>query len=276
MFLWCGAVPTTSPSGSPLAAKAAQNSNSLSEALCWILSNTYKLPFLIHLLDDFLVVTPPLSPPASGLTALKSASANLSVPLSEDKSLFQASLPTEKLNRISLLISNFLLAPSCTRRQLLSLLGHLNFALSIIPQAFISHLLTIASYIPSLLSSISLNTASRAELCLWLHLLANLNGISLFYEDQLTLPHDISLFTNAAPSVGFGGFYNGRWFVGKQPPELVRECQVALSALFEIYLLSSCGATNGAANPSSSTQTISQSLTLSTKVAPTPHLSCLS
>ena len=30
--------------------------DTLSEALCWILSNTFKLPFVLHLLDDFLVV----------------------------------------------------------------------------------------------------------------------------------------------------------------------------------------------------------------------------
>ena len=46
-----------------------------------------------------------------------------------DTNQFQASLPIEKLTRINLLISNFLLAPCCTKHQLLSLLGHLNFAM---------------------------------------------------------------------------------------------------------------------------------------------------
>ncbi|XP_078017752.1 uncharacterized protein LOC144458670 [Epinephelus lanceolatus] len=228
--------------------------NTLSEALCWILSNNHCIPFLVHLLDDFLLITLPSSPPASGLATLSSVFSDLGVPLSKEKTegpstsleflgitfntnLFQASLPAEKLNRICLIISNFLQAPSCTKRQLLSLLGHLNFALRIIPQgrAFISHLLSIAYSVPSLLSTISLNHSCRAELRLWLHLLTNWNGVSFFYEDHQTNSLDIQLYTDAAPSAGFGGFYNGRWFAAEWPPELANQRQVASSALFEIY-----------------------------------------
>ncbi|XP_061585356.1 uncharacterized protein LOC133450379 [Cololabis saira] len=231
--------------------------DTFSEALCWILSNNHGIPFLVHLLDDFLVITPPSSPPASGLVTLTSVFSELGVPLSAEKTegpstsleflgitldtdLFQASLPTEKLNRISLLISNFLLAPGCTKRQLLSLLGHLNFAMRIIPQgrAFISHLLSIASAVPSLLSPISLDNSSRAELRLWLNLLATWNGITFFYDDQLAHPHDINLYTDAAPSIGFGGFYDGRWFAAGWPPELANEHYTASSALYEIYPIS--------------------------------------
>lgn len=73
-----------------------------------------------------------------------------------DTDLFQASLPVEKLNRITLLISNILLATCYTKCQLLSLVGHLNFTLHIIPQghAFICHLLSITSFVPLLLNSI--------------------------------------------------------------------------------------------------------------------------
>lgn len=102
----------------------------LSEALCWVLVNVHKLPYVIHLLDDFLTVTPPSSPPAHGLHALTSLFQELGVPLPAEKTagpstsleflgitldsvLFQASLPLEKINRISLIISNFLLTPTC-------------------------------------------------------------------------------------------------------------------------------------------------------------------
>ena len=218
------------------------------------MANNHKIPFLVHLLDDFLVISPPSSPPASGLVTLKSVFSNLGVPLSAEKTegpstslefleitldtnQFQASLPIEKLNRINLLISNFLLAPCCTKHQLLSLLGHLNFAMGIIPQgrAFISHLLTIASSVSSLLSPVYLDSPSRAELRLWLHILSNWNGISFFYEEQLSYPEDINLFTDAAPSVGFGGFYNGTWFAAAWPPELSNKNPSSSTALFEIY-----------------------------------------
>ncbi len=36
----------------------------LSEAICWILSNNNAIPHLIHLLDDFLIISPPDAIPA--------------------------------------------------------------------------------------------------------------------------------------------------------------------------------------------------------------------
>ncbi|XP_042342077.1 uncharacterized protein LOC121942854 [Plectropomus leopardus] len=239
---WLSKVDITSTSKVlPILPLAVKLFNILSEALCWILSNTHNLLFLD--------VTPPSLLVASGLTALTSVFSNLGIPLSAEKTtsleflgvnlnteLFQASLPTEKLSHISLLILNFLLASSCTKHQLLSLLGHLNFALCIIPQgwAFITHLLSITSSVTWLLTSNSLDTSSRAGLHFWLYLLGNWNRIS-FYDDHLTHPHDINLFNDTAPSAGFGGFYKRKWFVDELPTELERKYQVTLSSLYKIY-----------------------------------------
>ncbi|XP_027136074.1 uncharacterized protein LOC113746034 [Larimichthys crocea] len=212
--------------------------DSLSEALCWILINNHKLPYVIHLLDDFLTVTPPSLPPSHGLTTMVSVFTDLGVPLSAEKTegpstsleflgitldsiSLQASLPIEKIHRTSLRISNFLLAHRCTKRQLLSLLGHLNYAIRIIPQgrSFLSHLLSIATSTPNLHDHITLNEASKMELKLWHHFLSSWNGISFFYDDHVTKPEDIQLFTDAAPSAGFGGFYSGKWFAAAWPHE---------------------------------------------------------
>ncbi|XP_069022825.1 uncharacterized protein [Embiotoca jacksoni] len=212
---------------------------------------------MVHLLDDLLVITPPLSPPAHGLLTMKLVFAQLGVPLSEEKTegpshileflgisldtvRFQASLPAEKLHRTILLLQNFLLTPSCTKRQLLSLLGFLNFALRIIPQgrSFISHLLSLASFTPSLIDPVSMETPSRTEMQMWLHLLSNWNGITFFYDDQLSNPEDIQLYTDAAPSAGFGGHYGRRWFSAEWPIEFRNFLQGSLlssSAVHEIY-----------------------------------------
>ncbi|XP_075935401.1 uncharacterized protein LOC142935139 [Anarhichas minor] len=196
-----------------------------SEALCWILINVHKLPYVIHLLDDFLTVTPPSSPPALGLHTLTTVFQELGVPLSAEKTAgpstsleffgitldsvsLQASLPTEKINRISLLISNFLLAPECTKHQLLSLLGHLNYAIRIIPQgrSFLSLLLSVASSVTKLHDHVTLDKACKTELKLWHQFLSFWNGISFFYDEHITKLEDIQLYTDAAPSIGFGGF----------------------------------------------------------------------
>ena len=83
----------------------------------------------------------------------------------------------------------------------------------------------------SLTVSISLTRSFRTELRLCL-LLGCRNAIS-FYEGRLACPVDVYLFTDAAPSAGFGGFYNGRWFAERWPPELAEGRQVPSSALSE-------------------------------------------
>ncbi len=88
----------------------------------------------------------------------------------------------------------------------------------------------------SLEQIISLNQPCWADLKLWITFLRNWNGITFFYDEFLSLPCDISLFTDAAPSTGFGGFYRGRWFASTWPPERSNSSQaVDSTALFELY-----------------------------------------
>ncbi|KAI2646861.1 Pro-Pol polyprotein [Labeo rohita] len=87
--------------------------DTLSEAICWILSNNYNIPYLIHLLDDFLIISPPDSVPAAHLLTTQKLFSELGIPLAQDKTegpstsieflginldsqKFLASLPKEK------------------------------------------------------------------------------------------------------------------------------------------------------------------------------------
>ncbi|XP_049340789.1 uncharacterized protein LOC125804934 [Astyanax mexicanus] len=230
--------------------------DSFAEALCWILLNKHRLPFVLHLLDDFLVVDSPSSPPSRGLDAVTSTFTRLGVPISEEKTVgpatsleflgiildsasFQASLPQEKLNRVTSFISDFLSFPTRTKQQLLSLLGHFNYATQIIPQgrSFISHLLRLSSSVRSLHHFVTLDEYCTSELRFWLSLLRHWNGISFFYADAASSPSDVQLFTDAAPSSGFGGYYGGRWFASAWPKQFVRSAAHLRdsSALWEIY-----------------------------------------
>lgn len=56
----------------------------LSEALCWILLNIAKLPSMLHLLHDFLLVDSPFQTPYS-LQKLKDLFKRVGVPISEEK-----------------------------------------------------------------------------------------------------------------------------------------------------------------------------------------------
>lgn len=119
--------------------------NMLSEALCWILLNFIKFPFMLLLLDDFLLIDPPSQPPLS-LRTLEDLFHRVGVPLScenyqpstkleflaitLDSNNMVALLPPEKLSRTHELSQAHLSSPALSTRQLL----HLNFVMCIIPQ----------------------------------------------------------------------------------------------------------------------------------------------
>ncbi|KAG1936323.1 proline and serine-rich protein 1-like [Pimephales promelas] len=226
----------------------------LSEAVCWILSNNYAIPHLIHLLDDFLIISPPDAIPAAHFLTVQNVFSELGIPIAQEKTMgpttsieflginldsvqFQASLPKEKIDRIILVSSTLIDRSNCSKRELLSLLGHLNFAMRIIPQGrpFILHLLSLASSVNALEDLISISQTCRDELRLWITFLKQWNGLSFFYNNLVLSPVDIQLFTDAAPSIGFGGFYQGHWFASPWPPQLQDMTQS--SALFELYPL---------------------------------------
>ena len=117
---------------------------SLSEAVCWILQNNYDIQHLLHLLDDFLTIDPPDSLPDRTMAILTLVFRKLGIPLSTHKTVLEylgiildscrmeARLPSDKIQRISEILNTFMNKKSCTKQELLSLLGHLNFACRVI------------------------------------------------------------------------------------------------------------------------------------------------
>ncbi|XP_034784462.1 uncharacterized protein LOC117409148 [Acipenser ruthenus] len=228
--------------------------DSLSEALCWILLNSYHVPFLLHLMDDFLLISPPSDPPAQAINQLKTLFSSVGVPLSQEKTIgpvnsleflgitlntvkFEASLPLAKLQRLLSLINNFQISSFIKKRDLLSLLGHFNFAIRIIPQGrtFISRLLALSSTVKNMNSHVKISAEARKDIKMWISLLSNWNGLSLFYDDFISAPHDLALFTDAS-SIGFGGFLVPEWFSSTWPPEIqLLPLQKKSTALLEIY-----------------------------------------
>ena len=56
---------------------------------------------------------------------------------------------------------------------------------------------------------------------MWKVFLAQWNGRSFFLDSRFTSSPDLQLYTDAASTIGFGGFFNGRWFQGRWPPNLL-------------------------------------------------------
>jgi hypothetical protein len=227
----------------------------LSQAVCWILQNNYHINHILHLLDDFLTIDSPGDEGLRNMAILTMVFRKLGIPLSEKKTMgpctvieylgiildaekMESRIPIEKINRIFSLIQELKVKRSCTKRHLLSVLGHFNFAARIIPagRSFISYLLTLAHSVPELHHHVNLTKECRLDLNMWETFLSQWNGRSFFIEDNITSASDLSLYTDASSKHGFGGYYRGKWFQGRWPDEIQTLGSDSLSmALLELY-----------------------------------------
>lgn len=110
----------------------------------------------------------------------------------------------------------------CTKREALSLLGHFNFAARVIPpgRSFISRLLEVTRRAKELHHHIYLTNECKEDLKMWHTFLLHWNGVSLFLDNACTPAPDISLFTDASGTIGYGAYYQGQWFQGTWPANL--------------------------------------------------------
>ena len=56
---------------------------------------------------------------------------------------------------------------------------------------------------------------------MWKVFLTHWNGRSFFLDSFVTVSPDLELYTDAASTIGFGGYFNGKWFQGHWPPHLL-------------------------------------------------------
>ncbi|CAG2224015.1 unnamed protein product [Mytilus edulis] len=225
--------------------------DTLSQAICWIAQNNYNIEHILHLLDDFLVIVPEQDNAQQTMNTFLDIFKSLGVPLSFKKTegpchkleylgIFldtinmEAYLPLEKVLRIQEIIEYFSKRNSCTKRELLSLLGHLNFACRVIVpgRSFVSHLIKLSTTVKKLHHHVHLKSC-KPDLVMWSKFLKDWNGVSFFLNDNITNAADIHLFTDATPS-SFGGFYQNEWFQGDFPYELL-SCEQTSMAFFELY-----------------------------------------
>ena len=228
--------------------------DTLSQAICWIAINEFNIQVILHLLDDFLTLDHPTVDADRTMALMTLLFNRLNIPMAAhktmgpctvleflgiilDSDLMQARLPANKLERILTFIDDFLHRKSCTKRELLQLLGHFNFACRIIlpGRSFVSYLLSLSSSVSELHHYVHLTKECKQDLWMWQRFLSQWNGLSMFHEIQLTNAADIELYTDAASTVGHGGYYQGAWFCEAWPRNLpVSEDDLSM-AFMELY-----------------------------------------
>ena len=102
---------------------------------------------------------------------------------------------------------------TCTKRELLSLIGKLTFACKVVPpgRLFLRRLIDLSTTVRHLHHRATLNKAARADLAWWRHFLPTWPGTSLFLQSDWTPAPDMELFTDAS-NLGYGVYWAGQWF----------------------------------------------------------------
>jgi hypothetical protein len=177
----------------------------------------------LHLLDDFITIDPPDADGERSMALMMMIFKRLNVPIAMHKTVgheylgiildtqkMEARLPQEKIDRICDFIFKLLKRSSCTKRELLQLPGHLNFASPVIlpGRSFVSYLIKLSTTVSELHHFVHLNKECRIDLEFWLRFLKNWNGINMFYSAFVISNFDMELFTDASSTLGFGSFFS--------------------------------------------------------------------
>ena len=229
----------------------------VADALQWIVQHPHQVSDLLHYLDDFLTLGPPDSPICQvNLNTLLAVSAPLGVPMSPantvgpttcltflgielDSVLLECRLPEEKLNKAQLMVSSWSARKSCTKRELLSLIGVLHHVCKVVVpgRTFLRRMINLSKSVISLSRSVRLNIGFRRDLHWWSLFLASWNGRSFFRWPEWSPPSDFQLSSDASGSFGYGAFFNGRWFYGPWAPAQVSR-HITYKELYPILLAS--------------------------------------
>ena len=130
-------------------ASSCRTFEKFSTALEWLAKTYLDIPLIIHLLDDFLLVSPTFAGSQAHLSNFLSFCEFLGIPMAPDKTigpscvlsfcgieldsmLMEARLPRDKISKCMLLLEQFIHRKKVMLRELQSLIGFLNFACSVI------------------------------------------------------------------------------------------------------------------------------------------------
>ena len=226
----------------------------LSQALCHIAENNYKVNSILHLLDDFLTIDPPDADGERTMAIMMMIFKKLNIPIAKHKTIgpvkcleylgiildsekMEARLPLNKVDRICEFIKKLCRKKSCTKRELLQLLGHLNFASRVIlpGRSFVSYLIGLSTTVNDLHHYVKLDKECRVDLEFWLLFLSSWNGVNMFYSRQFYSSYDMELFTDASSTKGFGGYFKGEWFYSSWPSNIAYPDKTFSMAFLELY-----------------------------------------
>ena len=123
-------------------------------------------------------------------------------------------LPQAKLQRILALVREWVDKKGCRKRELQSLLGHLQHAAIIVRpgRTFVRRLIELVSAFQKSTHCIRINESTRSDIVWWQVFMESWNGVSLMPN---TTPGTMPLVSDASGSWGCGAHWGPQWFQWK-------------------------------------------------------------
>ena len=210
---------------------AAKIFNAVADALDWHLK-TAGVEFIDHYLDDYIILGSPDSPQCQvSLDIVERECRGLNIPLATHKRegpstlitflgilidtvAGQLRLPPEKLGRLRMLLQEWGDRKSCTRKELESLVGHLNHACKVVRsgRSFLRRMLDLLHSVhlpPRSTAQIRLSKGFRSDLAWWQEFIIQWNGVSFLFPPS-HLPQ-VEMTSDASGSWGCGAWYGNSW-----------------------------------------------------------------
>ena len=235
-------------------ASSCKTFEALSTAVQWTAQTKLGIRYMLHLLDDFLIISGSHEQCSRELSLFLELCSYLGIPMAPEKTVgpstvlsfagieldtvrSEARLPHDKVMRCTSMLSDYLKRKKVTLRELQSLIGLLNFACSVVlpGRAFLRRLIDLTIGISRPQNFIKLTQSVKSDMRTWLAFLSNFNGSSFFLtRDWITNP-SLQLYTDASGSFGYGAVFRDQWFYGPWP-ESWRSLNIAVLEFYTIVL----------------------------------------
>ncbi|KAK6169930.1 hypothetical protein SNE40_018448 [Patella caerulea] len=209
-----------------------------SSALEWIAVNKLGASGVVHVLDDFLFVERTVNNCTRTLQRFECLCKAVGIPLASEKTcgpftniqflgitpdsdLMEARLPADKLSKCWDLLDRYSNKKKISLRDLQSMIGTLQFAISVVlpGRTFLRRLIDLTIGIRRRFYMIRLNSGARSDIAIWKNFLENYNGWTFFLHDVWLTSDCLSLYTDSSSTLGYGAIFDRKWFYGAWIPK---------------------------------------------------------
>ena len=217
--------------------------NQVANAIEWIVKEVFKVPEVLHYLDDYLNIAPPnMHLAKSQQDFILAAFDYLGVPLAREKVegpvteltflgisldtvMMEARLPADKLTEIRALLQQVGAGRDTTPAKFDSFVGKLSFAATVVVpgSTFMRRLWDVTKRFHKVPGHyrIVLSAECRKDIRWWKRLVEDWNGKAFFLFRDETPASELGLYTDASGLIRWGAYYGqeGRWMLGRWSKE---------------------------------------------------------